>query len=77
MTKLFLLYKGIALQSNLSTALSKVSSGEIALIWESAVLNHLTYQSDSCKLKTVSLGLGEFYYAFALRKNSPFTGRLL
>jgi len=59
----------------MSSAMESVNSGDIALVWETAVLDHfVSTQTKECGLKTVSVGLGEFYYAFALRKDSPFTG---
>ena len=66
----------VSLQPNMSMALERVNAGDIALVWETAVLDYFvsTQAEETCRLKSVSVALGEFYYAFALKKNSPFTG---
>lgn len=73
---LFYLYLDISLQANLTSAMTKVLSGEIALVWESAVLDNIARSTESCRYTTVSMGIGEFYYAFALTKNSLYTSML-
>ncbi|CAK8690729.1 unnamed protein product [Clavelina lepadiformis] len=54
-------------------ALQKVLAGKIAFIWDSAFLDHISELSSDCRLRSVSLGFGQFSNSIALRKNSPYT----
>ena len=54
--------------------MEEVTSGEVALVWESVVLENIASNAQACRLRTVALELGEFEYAFTFSKNSIFTG---
>ena len=69
-------YLALSLQTNFTSAMAKVTAGEIAFVWESAILENIAGNDVTCRFTTVSIGAGEFYYAFALKKNSLYTSTI-